>query len=63
MGHPVFENITRIVTWWLAWLLLGAGQSLLLYYAYDRDTLMSISDGFISMILYSGLALAAWFPL
>ncbi|MBE0676628.1 MAG: histidine kinase [Bacteroidales bacterium] len=63
MGHPVFENITRIVTWWLAWLLLGAGQSLLLYYAYDRDTLMSISDGLISMILYSGLALAAWFPL
>jgi len=63
MGHPVFESRTKTVKWWLAWLLLGAGQSLLFYYTHDADNLLTITDGFVSMIIYSGLALAAWFPL
>lgn len=63
MGHPVFESRTKTVIWWLAWLLLGAGQSLLFYYTHDADNLLTITDGFVSMIIYSGLALAAWFPL
>lgn len=63
MGHPVFESRSKVLIWWLAWLLLGAGQSLLFYYSHGVDTLMTITDGFVSMIIYSGLALAAWYPL
>lgn len=63
MAHPVFEHRSRLITWWLVWLLLGAGQSLLFYYGFDRNTAVSLTDGMISMTLYSGIALAAWFPL
>lgn len=63
MGNPVLENRIRIIAWWLVWLLLGAGQSLLLYYTYDGEKVISITDGFTSMIIFSVLALAAWFPI
>lgn len=49
--------------WWLAWLLLGAGQSLLFHYTTSADTLLTVTDGFVSMIMYSVLSLAAWYPL
>jgi sensor histidine kinase YesM len=62
MGHPVFESRTKTVIWWLAWLILGACQSLLFYYTHDTDTLLTITDGFVSMMIYSVLALAAWYP-
>jgi len=51
------------MAWWLVWLLLGAGQSLLFYYGFDRNPALSITDGMVSMVLFSALALAAWFPL
>jgi len=41
---------------------MATGQALLLYYTYDGEEVISIIDGFISMITYSALALAAWFP-
>jgi two-component system, LytTR family, sensor kinase len=62
MGHPVFERRNHLLTWWLVWLLLAPGQSLLLYYTYDGGTTMSIAEGFVSMIIYSALSLAVWFP-
>ena len=34
MKHPVLENRVRLIVWWLVWILLGLGQSLLFYYAY-----------------------------
>ncbi|MDX9929846.1 MAG: hypothetical protein RBS37_08380, partial [Bacteroidales bacterium] len=63
MGHPLLENRSRMITWWLAWLLLGAGQSLLLYKAYGGEAAISIAEGCISMIVYPVLALAAWYPI
>ena len=33
MKHPVFENRTRLIIWWLAWLILALGQTLLYYFA------------------------------
>ncbi len=62
MGHPVFESRTKTVIWWLAWLLLGAGQSLLFYYTHDADIMLTVTDGFVSMMIYSVLALASWYP-
>ena len=62
MGHPVFESRSHLLTWWLVWILLAPGYALLLYYTYDGERNMSITDGFISMTIYSALALAAWFP-
>ncbi len=59
----MLENRSRMITWWLAWLLLGAGQSLLLYKAYGGEAAISIAEGCISMIVYPVLALAAWYPI
>lgn len=62
MGHPVLESRNHLFTWWVVWILLAPGHALLLYYAYGGESTLSIADGFISMIIYSSLALAAWFP-
>jgi sensor histidine kinase YesM len=62
MGHPVLESRNHLFTWWVVWILLAPGHALLLYYAYGGESTLSIADGFISMIIYSALALAAWFP-
>jgi sensor histidine kinase YesM len=62
MGHPVFESKDRLFTWWLVWLLLAPGQSLLLYLTFGGEKTISMTEGFASMIIYSALALAAWFP-
>jgi sensor histidine kinase YesM len=62
MKHPVLTNKVRLIVWWLAWLFLASGQSLLFYYAYGKFTYISIVDGVLSLIIYSGVALSLWYP-
>jgi sensor histidine kinase YesM len=62
MKHPVLENRVRLIVWWLVWLFLGLGQSLLFYYAYGSFIQISILDSILSLLLYSGLALSLWYP-
>jgi two-component system LytT family sensor kinase len=62
MKHPIFLNRTRLIVWWLVWLLLAAGQSLLFYYAFGSFIKISIIDSLISLLLYSGIALSLWYP-
>jgi signal transduction histidine kinase len=62
MKHPLLENRTRLLVWWLAWLILAAGQSLLIHFVYGSKVEVAIADGLVSMILYGLLGLAVWFP-
>jgi two-component system LytT family sensor kinase len=62
MNHPVLENRVRLIVWWLVWLFLGLGQSLIYYYAYGSFQKIIIYDGLISICLYSGLSLMLWYP-
>ena len=62
MKHPVLANRVRLIIWWLAWLFLALGQLLLYYYAYGNFTKISIPDGIVSMLIYSGIALSLWYP-
>jgi sensor histidine kinase YesM len=62
MKHPILVNRVRNVVWWLVWLILGLGQSLIYYFAYGSFLQISIPDGLISIILYSGISLMLWYP-
>lgn len=62
MKHPLLESRTRLLVWWLAWLMLATGQSLLIHFVYGGKADMAVSDGFISMVIYGLLGLAIWFP-
>ncbi len=62
MKHPVFENSVRQLVWWLAWVLVALGQSVLFYYVYGSFIKVSLVESLISMIIYSGLALSIWYP-
>jgi two-component system, LytTR family, sensor kinase len=61
MRHPVLVNKVRLTVWWLVWLFLGLGQSLLFYYAYGNFTYIGIIDSILSLIIYSGIALSLWY--
>ncbi len=63
MKHPVLEKRSRFIVWWLAWLLMAAGQSSLIHFAYGATAGVAIGDGFVSMISFGALGLAIWFPL
>ena len=62
MKHPVLENRVRLIVWWLVWLFLALGQSLLFYYAYGSFINISILDSVLSLLIYSGIALSLWYP-
>jgi two-component system LytT family sensor kinase len=62
MKHPVIENSVRQIVWWLVWLLVALGQSVLFYYVYGSFIKISLIDSLISMLVYSGLALSLWYP-
>lgn len=62
MKHPVLGNRVWLIVWWLVWLFLALGQSLLFYLAYGSFTQVSILDSIISLFIYSGLALSLWYP-
>ena len=62
MKHPLLANRTRLLVWWLAWLGLAAGQSLLIHFGYGSRTEVAITDGLVSMVIFGLLGLAIWFP-
>lgn len=63
MKHPVLATRVRLIVWWLVWLFLALGQSLLFYYAYGSFISIGILDSVLSLIIYSGIALSLWYPL
>jgi len=62
MKHPVLANRVRLIVWWLVWLFLAMGQSLLFYFAYGSFISLSLIDSLISLLIYSGIALSLWYP-
>jgi two-component system, LytTR family, sensor kinase len=62
MKHPVLSNRVRLIVWWLVWLFLALGQSLLFYYAYGKFNYIIPVDNLVSLIIYSGIALSLWYP-
>ena len=62
MRHPVLTNKVRLIVWWLVWLFLSLGQSLLFYYAYGQFSYISIVDSLTSLTIYSGIAISLWYP-
>lgn len=62
MKHPVLGNRVWLVVWWLAWVLIALGQSLLFYFAYGSFVTVSIADSLLSLLIYSGLGLSLWYP-
>jgi hypothetical protein len=62
MKHPILSNSVRLIVWWLVWLFLVLGQSLLFYFAYGSFINISILDSLISLLIYSGIALSLWYP-
>jgi hypothetical protein len=62
MKHPILSNRVRLIVWWLVWIFLALGQSLLFYFAYGSFVSLSIIDSLVSLIIYSGIALSIWFP-
>jgi len=62
MKHPVLANRIRLIVWWLIWLFLMAGQSLLFYFAYGSFLNIAILDSVFSLIIYSGIAISLWYP-
>ena len=62
MKHPVLQNRTRLIIWWLAWLFLALGQTLLFYFASGSFALISIPDTLLSLLILSVLILSLWYP-
>jgi two-component system LytT family sensor kinase len=62
MKHPILETRERHIVWWLVWLFLGLGQSLIYYFAYGSFLNITIPDGLISICIFSGISLMVWYP-
>jgi len=62
MNHPVLGNRVRLIVWWLVWLFLALGQSLLFYFAYGSLVNIILIDSIISLLIYSGISLSLWYP-
>ena len=63
MKHPILNNGVRLIVWWLVWVFLTLGQSLLFYYAYGSFVNVSLIDSTFSLFIFSSLALSLWYPL
>ncbi len=62
MKHPVLQNRVRLIVWWLIWLFLAGGQSLLFYFAFGSFSNIGVIDSLLSLLIYSGIALSLWYP-
>jgi sensor histidine kinase YesM len=60
--HPIFSNRVRLIVWWLVWIFIALGQSLLFYYAFGSFIEISLVDSLVSLVIYSGIGLSLWFP-
>jgi hypothetical protein len=63
MKHPLLENRTRFFVWWLAWLILAAGQSLVIHFGYGIPADYGICRRSDFNDFFGILGLAVWFPL
>ena len=62
MRHPILSNRVRLIVWWLVWIFLALGQSLLFYYAFGSFIEISLVDSLVSLLIYSGIGLSLWYP-
>jgi two-component system, LytTR family, sensor kinase len=62
MKHPIFANKVRLIVWWLVWIFLALGQSLLFYWAFGSFIEISLVDSLVSLLIYSGIGLSLWYP-
>ncbi|NLA48962.1 MAG: histidine kinase, partial [Bacteroidales bacterium] len=62
MKHPVLQNRTRLIIWWMAWFFLASGQIILFYFAYGSFEMISIPDTLLSLFILSVLILSLWYP-
>ena len=62
MKHPILESRSRVLIWCLAWVILAAGQTSVIYFVYGSTPDIAVVDGIISMLLYGLLGIAIWFP-
>jgi two-component system, LytTR family, sensor kinase len=62
MKHPILTNRVRLILWWLVWIFLALGQSLLFYYAFGSFIEISLVDSLVSLLLFSGIGLSLWYP-
>lgn len=62
MIHPITGNRSRLMVWWIIWLLVGLGQSLILFFTTNCNLTASIIDGTLSALFYGLIAIAIWFP-
>ncbi|MEZ5011016.1 MAG: hypothetical protein R2744_05150 [Bacteroidales bacterium] len=62
MIHPVTGNRSRFIVWWLIWFITGLGQSVLLYFTCNCGIGPAVTDGMLSALIYSLIAIAVWYP-
>ena len=62
MKHPILAYGKRLIVWWLVWIFIALGQSLLFYYAFGSFIKISMVDSLVSLIIYAGIGLSIWFP-
>ena len=62
MIHPILSKRNRLLVYWLIWLLIGLGQSVLMTFSSDLSVAASFADGFISAFIFAVIAMALWFP-
>jgi two-component system LytT family sensor kinase len=62
MKHPILSNRVSFIIWWLVWVFIALGQSLLFYYAFGSFIGISLVDSLVSLLIYSGIGLSLWYP-
>ena len=62
MKHPVLANRVWLIVWWLVWLFLALGQSVIFYFVYGSFITISLVDSLVSLLIYSGIGLSLWYP-
>jgi sensor histidine kinase YesM len=51
-----------LIAWWLVWLLITTGQSLIFYFAYGDYSDFLIYEGLFSLFIFSVIAFSIWYP-
>ncbi|MEE4214575.1 MAG: histidine kinase, partial [Bacteroidales bacterium] len=62
MIHPVLSRRNRLIIYWLIWIIIGLGQSLLISYSSGISSTAAFSDGLFSAVIFGLAAIALWYP-
>ena len=62
MIHPILSRRNRLITYWLIWIIIGLGQSLLISYSSGISSTAAFSDGLFSAVIFGLAAIALWYP-